>query len=240
MLKKGFNEWKNLYIVKNKYCTRNRYVFYDIAAKYLPSNENSTILDIGAGDGEFINHLSLEKKYERVFLLDMNKETIEDLKKRFKNVILYNAPEKLPFENASVDLIHCSHMIEHLYYQDLYQFLKEVNRVLEKGGIFIISTPLLSHNFYNNLTHIKPYEPEIFINYLCVKKRNQTGETISQDYTSLELVYRYTTLEDYDEGWGSNSKLVDFLIHIAKMVLSKLKIKNYTKNGYTIVLKKNS
>lgn len=62
---------------------------------------------------------------------------------------LYNADylcdvraESLPFSSNTVDVINCSHVIEHLPYPDCSnQFLKECYRVLKPSGVLRISTP---------------------------------------------------------------------------------------------------
>lgn len=62
MIKEIFKNWKNTFVLKNKYYTRSRYPFYDIAAKYLPSNKNALIIDIGSGIGGFVNHANIRYK----------------------------------------------------------------------------------------------------------------------------------------------------------------------------------
>lgn len=234
---KELKSWKNSYLSRRNYCTLNKLLFYNIASKYLPINENALIVDVGAGKGRFADYLNLARKYKNLFLLDGNKTTVENLKNRFKNVILLRVPEKLPFQNASVNYLHCSHLIEHLYPKDLYQFLKEVDRVLYKGGIFVVSSPTLWSGFYSDLSHIRPYNPAVILNYLCHSNKNPSGNIISTNYTQLELIYRYRTL-DLDEDWGSKFMPVDFVIHFTKWVFSKLGLKKYAKNGYILILKK--
>lgn len=96
---------------------------------------------------------------------------MERLKTKFKYTILYKAPNRLPFEKSSVDYIFCSHLIEHLYYNEFYQLLKEIDRVLKKNGIFVVISPLLGKKFYNNLSHIKPYNPGIFLDIFVQFKK---------------------------------------------------------------------
>lgn len=234
---KKYKSWKKSYHFRKYYCTIDRRPFYAIAAKYLPADESAIIVDIGSGEGQFADYLNLANKYKNLFLLDGNSLTIENLKSRFKNAILYRAPEKLPSKSATVSYIHCSHLIEHLYSQELYQFLKEIDRVLGKGGIFVVNSPMLWSGFYSDLSHVKPYNPDVILNYLCCISKNRSAEIISENYTQLELVYRYTIL-DFDEGLGSNLLPIDFILQTIKWFLSKLGIKKYTKNGYTLVLRK--
>lgn len=229
--------WKKAYQSRKDYCTWDRRPFFKIAAKYLPRDKKSIIVDIGSGEGGFVNYLDLNNKYKNLYLLDGNSATIEKIKNTFANTLFYKAPQKLPFDDLAVSYIHCSHLIEHLNNHELYQFLKEIDRVLAKDGIFIISSPMLWRHFYSDLSHIKPYNPEVLMHYLCSESKNRTAEVISDKYSVLELAYRYWALE-FDEGWGSDKYLIDFIIQIFKKFFSKLGMKRYTKNGYTIVLKK--
>jgi len=215
----------------------NRFPFYDLAAKHLPSGENDIIVDIGSGEGEFADYLNLTEKHKSIFLLDGNNKTVEKLRSRFENAILYKAPDRLPFKDFDVCYVHCSHLIEHLTYQELYTFFKEIDRVLCKGGIFIVSTPILWYNFYGSLSHIRPYNPEVLKHYLCTANKNSTFNNISENYSILELVYRYSEI-NFDESWGSRFFIIDFIMQSLKVLLSRVGIKRYTRNGYTIVLRK--
>jgi predicted SAM-dependent methyltransferase len=47
----------------------------------------------------------------------------------------------IPYNTASVDMIHCSHMLEHLTYDDGLKFLKECRRVLKDDGIIRVAVP---------------------------------------------------------------------------------------------------
>lgn len=232
-----FKKWNQSRQSKKFSLVKNRLPFFKIAEKYLPSNKESIIVDIGSGEGDFENYLNLPGRYKNLYLLDGNILTIDKIKNKFKNAILYRAPQKLPFDDSTVIYIHCGHLIEHLTSNELYQFLIEINRVLARNGIFVVSSPMLWRGFYDDLSHVRPYNPEVLINYLCKESKNRSAEIISEDFSILELVYRYYILE-LDEGWGSNNFLIDFIIQILKRFLSILSIRKYGRNGYTLVLKK--
>jgi ubiquinone/menaquinone biosynthesis C-methylase UbiE len=236
ILARELYSWRESYQTRKDYCTKDRRPFYDVAGKYLPDDAEQIIVDIGAGEGGFAEYLKLSDRFRNLYLLDANSLTIECLKGKLSNVILYKAPEPLPFEDGTVSYVHCSHIVEHLYYSELYSFLKEIDRVLNKGGILVITTPLLWGYFYKDLSHVKPYYPSVFINYLCRQSKQRSTEAISANYVIAEQVYRYTT-ECFEE-WGSEYLFIDFVIQFSKKVLNKLGIKKYTKNGYTLVLRK--
>lgn len=52
-----------------------------------------------------------------------------------------NLLKPLPYDDNSFDFIYCSHFLEHLDRGNALSFLKEVRRVLKKGGIFRAVVP---------------------------------------------------------------------------------------------------
>lgn len=226
---------RDLHRKKKRYCTTSRLPFYEIASRHFPQDENSVIIDIGSGKGEFSDYLELDKKYKKVFLLDRNEKTVGELKKSGKNAALYEAPGKIPFENGTVDYIHCSHLVEHLEPESLHLFLQEIDRVLKSGGILCISTPLLWPAFYSDLSHIKPYNPDVFLNYLSGASVNRSRPVISTTYKKLDLTYRYTSAKPE---LSSDLFFVDLILQGFHRLAFALKIRRFRENGYTLVLKK--
>lgn len=232
-----FRAWTESYQARRTYCSgRDRRPFYDLAKAYLPPKKDEIIVDIGAGLGYFAEYLQLEKDFGNLHLLDGDDACIQHLQTKFRHVIPYKAPDPLPFEDKSVSFIHCSHLVEHLYYTELYAFLLEINRILKPQGMLIISTPLLWENFYNELSHVKPYHPGVFIRFLCQNAEQTTLRPIDDQYAVEKLIYRYTATSV--EEWGAEHKWLDCLIHFSRWMLTLLKIKKYRKTGYTLVLQK--
>ncbi|MBN1126166.1 MAG: class I SAM-dependent methyltransferase [Sedimentisphaerales bacterium] len=224
---------------KNLYCTDERAPFYDLAKKYLPINQDAIIVDIGAGDGSFAEYLNLNEAYRNLYLIDSNQKSVDLLKKLFRNVICTRIPNDLPFANSTVDLIHCSHLIEHLTPEQVYLFLEEIDSLLKPGGILLLSCPLLdtTHSFYNDISHVKPYNPTVVEKYLCSGMQTQTFRAISNKYLVREIVFRYHKLPVGDH-WGSPIFVIDFFLRGISKLLSLLRIFHYERNGYSIVLEK--
>ena len=240
-----FSELKNIFRESKKELDdikfsmgSKRTPFYKLAEKYIPANNETVIVDIGSGRGEFIKFLRLEDRYKKIFLLDANNDTIEINKQDFKvaKPLYYSAPGKLPFKEREIDFIHCSHLVEHLYPNELYEFLKNIDAVLKLGGVLVISTPLLWEKFYNDLTHVKPYNPKVFIKYLSLPVDNPSNKRISNNYKVIELKYRYRT-ERISFPLHKNL-LINILVKILMRAISFIGFKNFKKNGYTIILKK--
>ncbi|KKK94234.1 hypothetical protein LCGC14_2684900 [marine sediment metagenome] len=242
-----YKEWKEYFQAKNKYSQNIPYCFYDLAGKYLPENKDAIIIDIGCGRScEFENHLNLWDIYKHIILLDGNKDTIAKLiqykynYKRQFTVLEYIAPGRIPLDDKSVDYIYCSHMIEHLYFMDVYNLLKEFDRVLKSRGILVIRSAMLWFAFYETFDHIKPYPPLIFIQYLCGSDVDSPSyKMISNNYEVKELVYRYNTHLNNDNRLGSSNKIIDFLIQGTGCISRIFRIRKYKQTGYTIILRKN-
>lgn len=58
----------------------------------------------------------------------------------------WKAPERMPFEDASVDEIHCYHFLEHLTGKQAIKVLAEFQRILVPGGIVNVVTPYYNSN----------------------------------------------------------------------------------------------
>ena len=223
--------------LRNDFTVNSREPFYLLAKKYIPESRDAVILDIGCGKAEFTSCVDPNSDYKNFFLLDANPETVGELKKVFKNVILYKAPQSIPFADNSVDYIHCSHLIEHLLPDELYKFLKEIDRIFKKDGFLIISSPLLWDKFYDDLSHTRPYNPSVLVSYLSGGKHNSTRELISNNYQVEKLIFRYC-IQSIDEGVGSYYLFIDLIIKLLRKGLFMLGIKSFKKNGYTIIFKK--
>lgn len=217
---------------KENYYTHKREPFFEIANSYI--SKDSRVLDIGAGVGAFPEYCERDDFY----LLDGNQATVDILKKKYNNVICGLLP-KLPFESEFFNVIHCSHVVEHLEPQVLYETLIELDRCLKVGGCLVISAPLMWSGFYNDLSHVRPYNPKMYRNYLCgTQKDSRTRNLISTSYKQEQLVYRYLTSDDSFNFYNRKSSRLVFLV---VKVINKMKNKGFTfleKTGYTIVLKK--
>jgi ubiquinone/menaquinone biosynthesis C-methylase UbiE len=146
------------------------------------------IIDVGCGEGRFI-----EQDRNRITGVDLSDISLNKCKLLGYNVIKADA-RKLPFENCSVDGIHCSHVVEHFQPEDVHKILSEFDRVLVPNGILAITAPLLWYGFYSNLTHVRPYNPEAILHYLTPSKKH-TFCQISDSYKVLCLKKRFGHIE---------------------------------------------
>lgn len=221
-------------MLNKKYITFKREPFFELVRPYI--DKDTVVLDIGSGsEANFSKYFGRKDFYQ----FDGNKDTVIKLQKEFEHVILGNLPI-LPYENNYFNVIHCSHVVEHLTPEILYATLKEMDRCLNKDGYLIISAPLLWDGFYDDLSHIKPYPPSIFINYLCSKESNsRTRKLISSNYVLEKKVYRFEEVgEPLKDTLNTKGNLLVTLWFKLHTQLYKLGLRHYNKTGYTIILKK--
>ena len=221
---------------RQQYAAHTREPFFELAARYLP-DEDAVVVDVGAGDGSFARSQDLAERYHKLYLLDHNPTTVGALKEEFPDAQEYRAPEQLPFKDGEVAFIHLSHIVEHLESKELYAFLAECDRVLGDGGVLVISAPLLWDRFYDDLSHVKPYTPTVFVNYLSSGRVNASAETISRVYRVEDLVYRFRVTEGVAP-LSSRFFIIDVLLRASRILLAWLGFRRYEKTGFTLVLRK--
>jgi len=108
---------------------------YAFAARYAAGKR---VLDVGCGTG--YGTAELAKTARATTGVDVAPEAIEYATEHYPGVTFRMAQAgKLPFDVASFDLITAFELIEHL--DDWRAMLHEVRRVLDRAGVFIVSTP---------------------------------------------------------------------------------------------------
>lgn len=105
------------------------------------------ILDIGCGDAKLARkHIFPSYNFEGTVIgLDLNKTKATD-------VLCDLEKGKLPFKDNSFDIIYTSHCLEHI--ENIIPIIYEIQRILKKGGYFLIAVPHTSYiDSMNELTH---------------------------------------------------------------------------------------
>ncbi len=139
-----------------------------------PKILNKKILEIGVGGGKTIEHLTkISKDYTGI---DYSYEMVKTCKQRYPdaNVINLDARDMLIFASNEFDFILCAfNGMDYVIHNDRLKILREVFRVLKKGGYFMFSThnknstafkryiSILSPFFTNNPFKTFTYNPSI-------------------------------------------------------------------------------
>jgi ubiquinone/menaquinone biosynthesis C-methylase UbiE/uncharacterized protein YbaR (Trm112 family) len=110
------------------------------AARFIPSKNDFTVLDLGCGNGVSTDSI----KGRMVVGIELSEKQLIRAKKRFpnRNFVVGDA-RKIPFKKETFDLIVAINMLHHV--NDPENVLKECFRVLKKGGKLLTVDP----NLYN-------------------------------------------------------------------------------------------
>lgn len=119
-------------------------------------NRDSVILDLGAGWGEFVNHIDAARKYA----MDLNPATPERLADGI-TFIHQDCSHPWGIESESLDVVFTSNFLEHLHDKSsIERTVVETHRCLKDGGLFICMGPNINYvpgaywNFWDHHTPI--------------------------------------------------------------------------------------
>lgn len=139
---------------------------------YLFQIRNPFVVDFGCGKGQIgrvLNSLGVRNK-----IFDIDEDLVRSCRKNGLNAYWGDITE-IPLEDESVDIFICSEVLEHLTKKELLEALKEIDRVLSKEGVLLITTPEREdvcykgryHKNYISFSNLK----NLLSNYeLCTKK----------------------------------------------------------------------
>jgi SAM-dependent methyltransferase len=128
------------------------------------TKEGFSVLEAGCGAGRFLRKLRSELPRAILQAFDVNERCVRALQREGFDCRL-TAISNLPYEDASFDLVHCSHVIEHLTPEVFTIAMNELGRVLRPRGILIIRTPLQHPGFFEDFDHIKTYNLGALMNF---------------------------------------------------------------------------
>lgn len=117
----------------------DREAFY--ISKYKTSGK---FLDVGCGLGlglAFANQLGFE-----LYATEFDEGAIHFVKEHFDVNVFHGELLQAGFPDDHFDMIHISHVIEHV--SDPVAYIREMYRILKKGGILSIGTPDIESNLY--------------------------------------------------------------------------------------------
>lgn len=104
-----------------------------------------------------------------------------------------------PWADASVDEVHCSHLIEHVPARGRVQFMNELHRILvPRGKATLIAPHWNSNRAYGDMTHCWPPVSEMWFYYLKRSWRLDEGNAPHDDVKHNPEGYSC----DFDATWG--------------------------------------
>jgi ubiquinone/menaquinone biosynthesis C-methylase UbiE len=114
--------------------------FYNVSK--VIEHVNGSVLDIGCADGTFSKEILEKSKASKLIGIDVLKTSISWARKHWKNPkmrFLVGDAHKLQFPKETFDAVFIMEVLEHV--ADPKLVLKEVKRVLKKGGYGVFLVP---------------------------------------------------------------------------------------------------
>lgn len=137
--KEHFNKQAGIYDEKDTvYYSKFGKISCNYVSEYLKNIDYHKLLDVGCGTGYLINLLQY-KDNTLFYGLDLSEEMLKMAKsKNIRNAeFILGSADKLPFDDNSFDVVTCIQSFHHYPYPN--EAMKEVHRILKKGGIYILS-----------------------------------------------------------------------------------------------------
>lgn len=131
-----------------------------------PLRSKYSFLDCGFGRGEFIQ-LIRSHKLARATGVDTNPEFVADAQKLGIEAIRQDMITHLYLSKEHYCGISAFHVIEHLTFDELFDFLLLAHKKLVKGGVLLLETPNIenvivsSTSFYYDHTHVQKLPKEV-------------------------------------------------------------------------------
>ena len=149
----------------------DNYVFQRSILAYHKTSElvQGRVLEIGTGMGYGVEIVA--PSAEEFITIDKSKAYEAEFPQNAKFEQMTAPP--LKFESESFDYVISVQVIEHIKRDK--EFVKEVARVLKKGGSFIVSTPNAPMSLTRNPWHIREYEAQ------------ELSDLLSAEFQSVEM-----------------------------------------------------
>jgi len=104
--------------------------------------QSKIVLDIGCFIGYGEKRISNYTK--KIVAIDNDLNAL-DFAKSFNNssntIFMKSDVKTIPFKENYFDIVLAFHLIEHIHLKNIENFLKEINRILKKDGLFFVITP---------------------------------------------------------------------------------------------------
>lgn len=136
-----------LYINRKEYGNPHIHIPYTL--KYSKENIKKRILDFGCGSS-----VNVDDNYNKYYLLDINKEIITILKRKFinySNVIILSSLSEAFDLGFQFDIVRSTETLEHVRF--LNEHIQLLYRLCKDDGLLYLSFPL-EHNTSNHVANL--------------------------------------------------------------------------------------
>lgn len=115
-----------------------------------------SLLDLGCADGVVTMRIARAAQVAHVAGVEFIEPWAAQAREHGVDAVVADLGQRLPYDDASFDIVHSNQVIEHLPKTDF--FLREIRRVLKPGGYAILSTNNLAswHNVFSLALGFQP------------------------------------------------------------------------------------
>jgi len=128
----------------------------------IPDKQYTSILEIGFGDGWFMNELKNKFPKAKIVGLSLAQKEVDYAKKKYGIEAFNGDMHEMPFGDEEFDLIIHRDVFEHSVAP--YLFLKEMQRVLKQDGDIVFGIP--SFEWRNFGTHYSVLSPDQMVHLI--------------------------------------------------------------------------
>lgn len=165
-------------------------------------SENTAILDIGCGTGNYTNLIHRITK-SRVYGMDMSEGMLEKAKEKNKNInFIIGSAEDIPLQDSHFDFVYMTDVIHHV--PNIEKMFCEIYRILKKGGKVCIATQsynqidlrYMTEFFPDTAAQDKGRYPDIedIVKAACKNGLKHIKDQIISDGVEVELGQNYIEL----------------------------------------------
>jgi SAM-dependent methyltransferase len=122
----------------------------------LEPRPGGVLLDLGCADGAITERIATGAGVDRIVGVELIDHLADAARERGIEVHGADLNERLPFDDASFDVIHSNQVIEHLWNTD--NFLREIRRLLKPDGYAVVSTNNLA-SWHNIVSLVMGWQP---------------------------------------------------------------------------------
>lgn len=129
-------------------------------------NSRGKLLEIGFGRGELLQKLQSNKNIS-LFGIDISTFSVNSVRKKVMGLFKKSETTKIPFKSSFFDIVVMLEVLEHIPISKNQIALKEIHRVLKKGGVLVVSVPLneglenMISKGKNPNAHLRIYTPPL-------------------------------------------------------------------------------
>jgi 2-polyprenyl-3-methyl-5-hydroxy-6-metoxy-1,4-benzoquinol methylase len=180
---------------------------YKDSIPYIP---NAKALDVGCGNGKFMSRMnSIGWKMEG---LDFSPLAIEICRKSGLKVT-YGDLLSASFPNNSFDVVSARHVLEHVPNPE--KFVIEIQRILKKGGLFVIRTPnsqALGRKWFGTNWYANDVPRHLFLfsfkNMDMLTQRNGLQLVYSKYFTTKKIFLKSKKIQTRNQRPSFSQKII--------------------------------